>query len=130
MRDALFTLEVFPCRKVGNFMKVKRFMMVFSLLFVVSACSSVAKEEQAQNPNAATPDEASAMALYKNNCLSCHAVDLGGIVGPSLQQVGSKFIEEQLVEIIHDGEKGMPAFEKMLNTDEIDVLAKWLSQKK
>lgn len=107
-------------------MKILRSLMIISLLFIVTACSSGETEEQA----AATDADKSAMKLYKNNCMSCHGNDLSGRVGPGLQQVGSKMTEEQLVEIITVGAQGMPGYENSLSADEINQLANWLSEKK
>ncbi|MGG1660021.1 c-type cytochrome [Brevibacillus sp. NRS-1366] len=70
------------------------------------------------------------MTLYKKQCLSCHAADLGGLVGPSLQQVGTRLTEEQIMEKIRDGAKGMPSFEKLLSPEDLEALAQWLSTKK
>ncbi|KMZ44151.1 MULTISPECIES: cytochrome c [Bacillales] len=107
-------------------MKAIKYLLIGSLFLVATACSDGATEEQTEVADA----EKSAMKLYKNNCMSCHGNDLSGRVGPGLQQVGSKMAEEKLVEIITVGSNGMPGYEKVLSTEEIGQLAKWLSEKK
>ncbi|RAV09420.1 cytochrome c [Paenibacillus contaminans] len=76
----------------------------------------------------ASAEAARAEALYKKQCLSCHGANLEGKVGPDLRKVGSKLDEEQIAAILRDGAKGMPAFSKMLNDEEIEALARWLSR--
>ncbi|MFI8716115.1 cytochrome c [Brevibacillus brevis] len=107
-------------------MKAIKYLLIGSLFLVATACSNGATEEQIEDEDA----EKTAMQLYKNNCMSCHGNDLSGRVGPGLQQVGSKMTEEKLVEIITVGANGMPGYEKVLSTEEIGQLAKWLSEKK
>lgn len=68
--------------------------------------------------------------IYKQNCLSCHGNQLQGRVGPDLQTVGSRLTEDELMQLIHDGKGGMPAFGKQLSEDEIASIAAWLSDQK
>ncbi|NRS47188.1 cytochrome c [Brevibacillus sp. HB2.2] len=107
-------------------MKAIKYLRIGSLFLVATACSNGAMEGQTEVADA----EKTAMQLYKNNCMSCHGNDLSGRVGPGLQQVGSKMTEEKLIEIITVGANGMPGYEKVLSTEEIGQLAKWLSEKK
>ncbi len=65
-------------------------------VLLLSACgAAVPKEPGLLDSQAA--DYPEAVALYKQSCLSCHAVNLQGRVGPGLQQAGSKFTESELV---------------------------------
>lgn len=64
-------------------------------------------------------------------CISCHAADLKGQASyPSLVGVGDKLSKEQLVEIVTNGQNGMPSFKGTLSTEEIDQLTTWLSKQK
>lgn len=63
--------------------------------------------------------------IYKNNCAACHASDLTGSVGPGLEEVGSKYSEDELIEIITLGMGAMPPLPYVLD-EEAEVLAKWL----
>ncbi len=103
------------------------FLIVVMSAVALSACSSQATD-QGQGMTASA--DAKAEAIYKKQCLSCHAADLRGKVGPGLQEIGSKMTEQQLFGIIQDGARGMPAFKKVLSTDEIQALSQWLSTKK
>ena len=118
-------------RKVGGIgMKAKMTIsLILLILFVLPACGQ-GTNSQGMDVRTTAPEDANAVALYKISCLSCHAADLSGRVGPSLQEIGSKLSQEQLSTIIHDGARGMPAFQKSLSNEEIDALTQWLSKNK
>jgi cytochrome c551 len=71
-----------------------------------------------------------AQAIYKQNCVSCHGVDLSGGVGPNLQHVGARLSEAQITDRIRNGGGGMPPFNGTLKDPEIAALAAWLAAKK
>jgi cytochrome c551 len=79
------------------------------------------------NAGAATVD---AQALYKQNCMSCHGVDLSGGVGPNLQHVGARLTTAQITDRISNGGGGMPPFKGTLKDPEIAALSEWLAAKK
>ncbi|WII35250.1 c-type cytochrome [Paenibacillus thiaminolyticus] len=101
-------------------------LLIVAMALALAACSG-GTDRQGSQAGAAASGEADAMTLYKKQCLSCHAADLSGRVGPSLQEIGSKMSEQQLIDTIQDGAKGMPAFKKVIRADEIETLAQWLS---
>ncbi|MEC5422233.1 cytochrome c [Virgibacillus sp. C22-A2] len=68
------------------------------------------------------PDE-----IYQANCSSCHGGDLSGGNAPDLTQVGSKLSEEEIQDVIINGQGSMPA--GMATDTEAEVLATWLSEK-
>lgn len=72
------------------------------------------------------------LAIFEKKCVSCHATDLKGRMGPDtdLTQVGAKMTKEEIVTQIAKGSTRMPAFEKLLEADEINKLADWLSTQK
>jgi mono/diheme cytochrome c family protein len=77
-----------------------------------------------------TLDATAAQALYKQNCISCHGVDLQGGVGPNLQKVGSKLTLEQTYKLLQNGKGMMPGFKTQLKDEEIANLSRWLAEKK
>lgn len=86
-----------------------------------------------QAPGTTTGGDVSAQAqsLYNANCMACHATDLaGGGNFPSLQNVGSKYSQEEIAGIISNGRGGMPSFKDRLSEDDITVLSQWLAAKK
>lgn len=109
---------------------VLRASLPFFLIVVMSAVALSACSSQATDQGMTVSADAKAEAIYKKQCLSCHAADLRGKVGPGLQEIGSKMTEQQLFAIIQDGARGMPAFKKVLSAEEIQALSQWLSTKK
>jgi cytochrome c551 len=73
---------------------------------------------------------ADAATVFKQNCVSCHGVDLGGGVGPNLQNVGSRLSADQIATTIADGRNAMPSFKAKLKSTEINALSVWLAAKK
>ncbi len=104
---------------------------VFSMVIVISigvlaACSGGERSDSGHKGVLANPNHEEAIAIYKSQCMSCHATDLSGRVGPSLQKIGSKLTPDEIVHIIRNGGKGMPAFSKLMKEQDIQSLAKWL----
>lgn len=66
-------------------------------------------------------------AIFSSNCASCHGADLSGGAGPDLTQVGSTLSQEEIQDIIINGQGSMPA--GMATDAEAEVLASWLSEK-
>lgn len=111
----------------GSALSGKGCLLLMMFILLLSACSQ-GNNDRLMVSNSATPEDAKAVALYKKRCISCHAVDLSGKVGPSLQGIGTRLTEQQLMDIVHDGGRGMPSFKKMLSAEEIRVLAQWLAK--
>ncbi|GMK40833.1 hypothetical protein PCCS19_38890 [Paenibacillus sp. CCS19] len=82
------------------------------------------------NTSGGTVDAAAAKTVYEANCISCHAVDLAGGMGPNLQKVGSKLSVDQITQRINEGGGGMPAFKGQLSDTDIANLAGWLGTMK
>lgn len=78
----------------------------------------------------ATVDAAAAEAIYKKNCVGCHAADLSGGVGPNLQTAGGKLSSEEIKKRITNGGGGMPAYKDQLSSADIDALTSWLAAMK
>ncbi len=132
---------------MGQPMKLKPSRMQAAALAAVlavsllSGCASKNSPEPfggGKSGNAATAEEAMAgaseavQAVYKQSCLSCHASNLEGRVGPktNLKQVGARLSKEQIVKQIENGGNGMPGFHGKLKPEEISALAEWLAEKK
>jgi mono/diheme cytochrome c family protein len=97
----------------------------------LSACGTSKSTVPAEQASASTTKEVpAAEALYKQGCISCHGVNLQGVVGPNLQKVGAELSRLQILSKIENGGGGMPSFKKRLDTNEINALAEWLSLKK
>ncbi|MFF2886435.1 c-type cytochrome [Paenibacillus sp. NPDC057967] len=82
------------------------------------------------NAGGGTVDAAAAEAIYKQNCIGCHAVDLSGGVGPNLTKVGAKLSVDEIKATITNGRGGMPAYKDQLSSADIDTLSNWLASMK
>lgn len=83
---------------------------------------------QAQAEGGTTDPE----AIFQNNCAACHGADLSGGAGPALQKVGSNYSKDEIKDIIINGKQGdmgtMPG--GLVNNEQAEAIAKWLSEKK
>ncbi|RXZ81645.1 cytochrome c [Paenibacillaceae bacterium] len=106
--------------------------IVLAGCFLLVGCSTQsAGQSEGQSPNIGHEVSlAEAEAIYQANCVACHAVDLGGGVGPSLQKVGGILTRAQIAEQIVAGGSKMPAFRSRLTKEEVDALARWLATQK
>lgn len=105
------------------------FLAAALVVLLLSACGQQ-KDDAFLQSSITTPADEEAVALYKKQCISCHAADLSGRVGPNLQKIGSSLSEEQLISILEEGSKGMPAYKNRLEKEEIEALAQWLAKRK
>jgi cytochrome c551 len=92
-------------------------------LAALAACGS-------SNSSPALEGPKETIALYNARCISCHASDLSGKVGPDsdLRTVGSRMTKDEIMHQITNGGDIMPAFANKLTADEINELADWLSK--
>ncbi|WP_058307424.1 cytochrome c550 [Gracilibacillus massiliensis] len=60
------------------------------------------------------------------SCIGCHGGDLEGGSGPSLQDVGSKYSQEEVYDIIVNGIEGTSMPGGVVTNEEAEVLAEWL----
>lgn len=76
-------------------------------------------------------DEAAAQEAYQTGgCASCHGGNLEGSVGPSLEQVGANYSQDEIVDIINNGMGQMPPQGDNLDDDAKQNLAAWLADQK
>lgn len=99
------------------------------LIGILAGCSSNEANDSGTS-NDASNEELEVSTVYKQNCLACHGDQLQGGVGPNLQEVGSRLSQEDIAQLIYDGQGTMPAFGDKLSDEEINELAQWLSEQK
>jgi cytochrome c551 len=107
--------------------------VIVTISLVLSGCGS--SDNNATNNTAPGTDSnvtqaANPETLFKQNCTSCHGDSLDRIKNADLKTVGSRLSKDEIANKIAKGGGGMIAFEKKLDTGEIDALADWLSAKK
>jgi cytochrome c551 len=110
-------------------MKSKLMIILLGSMLTLAACGG-GEEETAQNEtNGGTTGGTEATAaegIYKKSCASCHGGNLEGNIGPSLKKVGSKYSEEEILDIIHNGlGTGMPP--GVIQGEDADAVAAWLA---
>lgn len=100
------------------------------LLVIVLSYVGVNQREAIENPeeaNAGETVELNAEEIFKNSCAACHGGDLTGASAPDLTEVGSKFSEGEIEDIIINGtDAGMPA--GLVDNEHAAVLAEWLAE--
>ncbi|WP_077621481.1 cytochrome c550 [Sediminibacillus massiliensis] len=81
------------------------------------------QEESAEGGDPGDPE-----AIFQNNCASCHGADLSGGAGPNLQEVGSRYSQEEIHEIIMNGIEGTAMPGGLVSEEEANSLAEWLAE--
>ena len=99
----------------------KKALLLASLAITLSACSS-GNDGESQKPQ--TEEE----KIYANNCASCHGNALEGYAGPKLEDIGSRLSTDEIMNIINNGAKGMPA--GIIKGEDAEKVAAWLAEKK
>lgn len=74
------------------------------------------KTEQA----AANPED-----IYKQSCIGCHGDQYQGGVGPGLKGVGDKLTQDEIKEILVNGQGSMPP--NLVPEDKAADMAEWLA---
>jgi cytochrome c551 len=99
--------------------------LIIGMFIVLLGCNEAGNQSSSTNP-----ETAEVPMVYKQNCMSCHGGNLQGVVGPSLQKIGSELSLEELENIIRNGKGSMPGFANKLDQANIDELVLWLSEQK
>ncbi|MBM6616308.1 cytochrome c551 [Bacillus suaedaesalsae] len=110
----------------------KTFMVIlFGAMLTLAACGG-GDEEASPNESAggetSGAETTAAEPIYQKSCAGCHGGDLQGGMGPGLTKVGSKYSEEEILNIIHNGQGNMP--KGVIQGAEAEAVAAWLAGKK
>ncbi|MET3575630.1 cytochrome c551 [Bhargavaea ullalensis] len=128
-------------------MKRKLMMLLFGSALVLGACGGNDDNANDDN-NAGTNDNATEETdtgtdtntggetagvdpekVVQQKCISCHGENLEGQGSfPELDNVGSRLSEQEIHDTIKNGRGGMPG--GLIEGEELDAVAKWLSEKK
>ncbi|TYR80109.1 cytochrome c [Priestia megaterium] len=101
-------------------MKKTLFALVTGTSLVLSACGGA---DDSAKESASSGEE-----IYQQNCTGCHGNNLEGARGPSLEQVGSKYSQEEIQDIVVNGQGNMP--KGLVNEEEAKKVSEWLAEKK
>ncbi|WHY71537.1 cytochrome c551 [Fictibacillus enclensis] len=104
---------------------MKKKLAMFSLaMLLLAACSSNNADEKKKYHEGQNMEAAE--SIYKQNCASCHGNNLEGGTGPSLEKIGSKYSEKEIMSVILRGRNGMPA--GILTGGDARLVAEWLKK--
>ncbi|KAA6450804.1 cytochrome c551 [Bacillus swezeyi] len=107
-------------------MKMKLFTLFMAVSFVLAACGGNNESKESNTDGQTTAKDGE--EIYQQNCTGCHGKDLAGSSAPSLKEVGGKYDEKEIKDIVVNGRGGMPG--NLVEEGEAEAIAKWLSKKK
>lgn len=65
--------------------------------------------------------------IVEQSCIGCHANDLGGTASaPAINNLDGQLSQDEIVDIVTNGQEAMPSFGDELHPDEIDAIAEYL----
>lgn len=112
-------------------MKKKLLAAVFGATLVLGACGGGSDDgAKKEDSSTGSGDVASVdvEAVVDKSCISCHGGNLAGGSAPALDKIGADKSEEEILDIIVNGQNGMPP--GLIKDEEAEAVAKWLSEKK
>lgn len=112
-------------------MKKKLLAALFGATLVLGACGGGGDTDTGTDDGATGDDNASAVdaeAVFQQSCASCHGGNLEGASGPALDEIGADLSEDEIHDVIENGQGGMPG--GLIKGDDADAVAEWLAAKK
>lgn len=126
----LLVLASIPLAVIG-FKKSNKILVVVSMLMLLVVYRmSETKSLSFKKPEIVISDAKDAPAIYSQYCVSCHGTDgrLGKSGAPDLTT--STLDEQAALQKISDGSKIMPAFGKVLSSEQLSQLSAYVEQLK
>ncbi|MFD1067685.1 c-type cytochrome [Oceanobacillus locisalsi] len=96
--------------------------LLLGILFVLGACGNADDTTDTSEENLETGEE-----VYRNNCANCHGADLSGNGSPELTDIGSKYSQEQIEDIVQEGTGSMPP-QTQVEGEDLQELSSWLTE--
>lgn len=115
--------------KGGTQMKAKLLAAIFGTVLVLGACGGGGSSDD--DKGADTGGDTAAVDVEKivdQKCISCHGRTLEGGSGPALDKIGAELSEEEIHDVIINGQGTMPP--NLIQGEEADAVAAWLAEKK
>ncbi|MDA7025539.1 cytochrome c [Bacillus sp. CLL-7-23] len=107
-------------------MKAKVFTLFLAISVVLVGCGG--NKESENKSTGGQTSAANGEEVYQQNCTGCHGKDLAGGSAPSLKEVGGKYDENDIKDIVVNGRGNMPG--GLVKEDQAEAIAKWLAEKK
>ncbi|GAF11988.1 cytochrome c551 [Bacillus sp. JCM 19046] len=102
-------------------------MVVFSAIGQQERAGRDEEGEEAPEAPEITDAIEYGQGIVEQSCISCHANDLGGTdIAPAINNLSGQLSEDEIVDIVTNGQGGMPEFGSSLHPDEIDAIAEYL----
>lgn len=109
-------------------MKKAMLALIFGSAMFLAACGGEEAKDD-NNKDTATEEKDPGEEIVMKSCVSCHGNELQGGVGPSLNDVGSRRTEAEILDIINNGTpNGMP--KGLITGADAEAAAKWLAAQK
>lgn len=112
-------------------MKKKLLAAVFGAVLVLGACGGGDKSDETDQGSTGGGETAAvdAEAVVQQSCVTCHGGDLTGASGPALDKIGDKLSEEEIHDVIVNGQGSMPPG-IIKDEAEVQAVSEWLAAKK
>ncbi|CEI81207.1 cytochrome c' [Oceanobacillus oncorhynchi subsp. incaldanensis] len=94
--------------------------LFLGMVIILGACGNADDTNSDSAENLEAGEE-----VYRNNCANCHGADLSGNGGPELLDIGSKYSQEQIEDIVQEGIGSMPP-QSQVEGQDLEELASWL----
>jgi cytochrome c551 len=110
-------------------LKGKLLTVLLGTMLVLAACGG--EKEQGSSNDGGTSDTvnvSNAEKIYNQKCSNCHGGDLKGGVGPNLTAIGATLSQEEIENVIANGQGAMP--NGLIKGAEATAVAEWLAAKK
>ncbi len=107
----------------GFRMKKSILTLVFGSALFLAACGGGDDGDKSSSKGETTQPDGE--KLVQQTCTTCHGGNLQGASGPALEKIGAKYSEEEIKEIILNGNGGMPG--GLLKGADVDAAAAYLA---
>lgn len=105
-------------------MNKKLLAAIFGSVLVLGACGGGEEKSKEEGTSSVVDAE----AIVQASCISCHGGNLEGASAPAIDKIGATLSEEEIKDVILDGQGGMPG--GIIKGDDADAVAAWLADKK
>lgn len=122
-------LVAYYLTKGGNIVKKKLLAAVFGAVLLLGACGGGDKGNEADKGATDGDVAVDAEAVVQKSCVTCHGGNLEGASAPALDKIGATMSEDEIKDVIVNGQGGMPPG-IIKDEAEVQAVAEWLAAKK
>lgn len=107
-------------------MNKKLLAAIFGSVLVLGACGGGG--DTGSNDEGGSSTTVDAEAVVQQKCISCHGDNLDNGSAPAIDKIGATHSEEEIHDIIVDGQGSMPG--GIIKGEDAEAVAAWLADKK